>query len=125
MRRWMTATAVGILLSCAMLVAAPCLWAQAPGGPFDRLSPGNQKAARALFEAQRSSPPAGTRPLTLDEIAARKHSGEGWSRVFDGMKSRGLVDARNLGQVVRSFDERHQSAAVESATVARDGGRGR
>ena len=84
--RWIIAIGVGLLMVCEVSFA----FAQAPGGPFDRLSPGNQKIARSLFEAQPSRVPPGTRPLTLDQIAARKQSGEGWGRVYDGMKSQGL-----------------------------------
>src|SRR5438477_5562261 len=117
-RRIMT-IGVGLLTLCGMLVAAaPQLFAQTPGGPFDRLSPGNQKIARSLFEAQRSPLPAGTKPLTLDQIAARKQSGQGWGRVFDGMKSQGLVDAKNLGQTVSSFNQRHHVASTGTVTTA-------
>jgi hypothetical protein len=129
MARWIIAIALGVLMLCEMLFNVPDLFAQAPGGAFDQLSPGNQKAARALFEAQRSdlSP---VRALTLDEIAARKQSGEGWGRVFDGMKSRGLVDAKNFGQVVSSYNHRHRispggpvtTAANRTVVVRRDSG---
>lgn len=40
-------------------------------GAYASLSTGNQKIARALFEAQT------TKLLTLDEIAAKKQSGQG------------------------------------------------
>src|SRR5258706_3988720 len=71
MTRWIIAIGVGLLMVCDVLLAVPQVFAQAPGGPFDRLSPGNQKIARSLFEAQPSRVPPGTRPLTLDQIAAR------------------------------------------------------
>jgi hypothetical protein len=106
MTRWIIAIAVGLLMLCEMLFSVPDLFAQAPGGPFDQMSAGNQKAVRALFEAQRPDPPRGVRPLTLDEIAARKQSGEGWGRILDGMKSQGLVDAENFGQVVSDYNFR-------------------
>jgi hypothetical protein len=86
-------------------------------GAFDELSPGNQKAVRALFEAQRSDPPPGTRRLTLDEIAARKQNGQGWGRIFGDMKSRGLVDAKNFGQVVSSFNHRHHLSSTSTMTT--------
>ena len=68
-------------------------------GVYQKLSPGNQKVARALFEAQTSpmtmttttagkpaapspAPSAssanGRKPLTLDQIAAMKQNGTGW-----------------------------------------------
>ncbi len=118
MTRWIIAIGVGLFMLCELFFAVPQLFAQAPGGPFDRLSPGNQKIARSLFEAQRSQVPPGTRPLTLDEIAARKRSGEGWGRVFDGMKSQGLVDSRNLGQAVSSFNQRHHVSSAGTVTTA-------
>ena len=48
-------------------------------GAFQNLSPGNQKIAQSLFDAQH--PPTGTKALTLDQIAALKGK-EGWGRVF-------------------------------------------
>ena len=87
-----------------------------PKGAFESLSPGNQKIARALFEAQKTGS-AGTtpvKPLTLDEIAAKKQSGEGWGRVFKEMKVQGLVRDKNLGQVV----SRHQRAPSGHAYTA-------
>ena len=108
MTRWIVAIAVGLLILCEMLFSVPLLFAQAPGGPFDQMSAGNQKGARALYEAQKPALPAGKRPLTLDEIAARTQNGEGWTRVFQAMKSQGLVDADNFRQVIDGYDSRRQ-----------------
>lgn len=86
-------------------------------GAYASLSPGNQKIARALFEAQktRSGGTAASKPLTLDEIAARKqHGGGGWDKVVNDMKARGLVQARNLSQVV----SRHQYARKGETVTA-------
>ena len=80
-------------------------------GAFDKLSPGNKQIARALFRAQtptatsgtttsQSAPTAKLTPLTLDQIAALKLSGQGWGEVFKQMKAQGLTQAKNLGQVV-------------------------
>ena len=118
MTRWIIAIGVGLLMVCEALFAVPQAFAQAPGGPFDRLSPGNQKIARSLFEAQPSRVPPGTRPLTLDQIAARKQSGEGWGRVYDGMKSQGLVTSKNLGQTVSSYNHRHHVSSATTVTTA-------
>jgi len=65
-------------------------------GAFDKLSPGNQKIARALYEAQQIN------PLSLDDIAAMKQAGKGWGVVFKDMKANGQIppDAKNLGQLV-------------------------
>jgi len=117
MTRWIVAIGVGLLMVCEVF-AVPHVFAQAPGGPFDRLSPGNQKIARSLFEAQPSRVPPGTRPLTLDQIAARKQGGEGWGRVFDSMKSQGLVTSRNLGQTVSGYTHRHHVSSATTVTTA-------
>jgi len=113
MTRWIVAATVGLLMLCEMLFSVSTVFA----GAFDELSPGNQKAVRALFEAQRSDPPPGTRRLTLDEIAARKQNGQGWGRIFGDMKSRGLVDAKNFGQVVSSFNHRHHLSSASAMTT--------
>jgi hypothetical protein len=113
MTRWIVAATVGLLMLCEILFSVSTVLA----GTFDELSPGNQKAVRALFEAQRSDPPPGTRRLTLDEIAARKQNGQGWGRIFGDMKSRGLVDAKNFGQVVSSFNHRHHLSSASTMTT--------
>ena len=85
-------------------------------GAFQSLSPGQQKIARALFEAQQPSA-TGPAPLSLDQIAAMKQ-GTGWGQVFKQMKSEGLVgDAKNLGQVV-SGHATANSSSTTSATTA-------
>ena len=112
MTRWIVPIAVGLLMLCEMAFSVPLLFAQVPGGPFDQMSPGNQKGVRALYAAQKPDLPPGKRPLTLDEIAARKQSGDGWARVFQSMKSHGLIDAVNFGQVVDSYDRRDQRARL-------------
>lgn len=78
---------------------------------FDALSPGNQKIARALFEAQQPTATGGA-PLDLNEIADLKGK-TGWGNVFKEMKSEGLIGAKNLGQVVSS----HEYDLSHSATL--------
>src|SRR5207253_45892 len=109
-------------------------------GAYQKLSPGNQKVARALFEAQSTSPtptttkpgsktpaPAssaaagsanGPKPLTLDQIAAMKQSGTGWEQVFRQMRAQGLVADKNIGQVVTRYN---QSSRPPSASVVTTG----
>ena len=84
--------AVGVVL----MLANPG-WAQSSTS-FDSLSPGNQKIANALFSAQRTTGTTRTL-LTRDQIAGLKGT-EGWGKVFKEMKADGLVQAKNLGQVV-------------------------
>src|SRR5437879_13101653 len=112
-------------------------------GAYQKLSPGNQKVARALFEAQTmpttttttkgarktttpspsGAPSAGSangpKPLTLDQIAAMKQSGTGWEQVFRQMRAQGLVTDKNIGQVVTRYN---QSSRPPSASVVTTGG---
>lgn len=128
MNRWMPEALLGIVVLAAVLLSANLGMAQTSSTPpvtstpsstsaFDRLSPGNQKIAKALFEAQGSNP-AGTKSLTLDQIAAKKQSGQGWGEVFKTMKSQGLVTQKNLGQVVSSYNHRHRASSTSTVTTA-------
>lgn len=91
----------------------------APGGAYEQLSTGSQKIALALYEGQKTNLPAGSQRMTLDQIAAQKKpGGEGWGRVFKTMKSQGLVDAKNLGQVVSSYNHRHHGTGPGLVTTA-------
>jgi hypothetical protein len=101
--------------------------AQTPAeGAYEQLSPGNQKIARALFDAQvkpsTTTAPTTTRtsgtttkPLTLDQIAAMKQSGQGWGQVFQSLKAQGLVQEKNLGQVVSRANHMSSSGVVTTA----------
>jgi hypothetical protein len=103
-------------------------------GVYQKLSPGNQKVARALFEAQtvpmtmttttagKPSAPApvpsassanGRKPMTLDQIAAMKQNGTGWEYVFRQMRSQGLLTEKNMGQVMARYNQsRPPSASI-------------
>lgn len=121
MKRWIAAGLSGIVMAAGVAAAqtttsatsAPTATSTANAGAFGRLSPGDQKIARALFDAQVGSATPGTTKLSLDDIAALKGSGKGWGVVFQDMKARGLIEARNLGQVV--------SQANHEARVRADG----
>jgi hypothetical protein len=115
MTRVIIAILVGLSLMCQMSVGVSLASGPTAGGPFEQLSQGNQKAVRALYEAQRPGLRPGDR-LTMDQIAARKQNGQGWTRIFDGMKSAGLVEARTFGEVIQSFDERHEVASASPRT---------
>jgi hypothetical protein len=99
--------------------------------PYERLSPGNQKIARAMFEAQ-SAPTAGTtggtapsasapaaKTLTLDEIAAQKSSGKGWGSIFKSMKAQGLIQDKNLGQVISRYNHQRSTSGVVTTASGR------
>jgi hypothetical protein len=94
---------------------------------FDKLSLGNQKVASALYQAQSSgvaatstngTTPAG-RPLTLEEIAAKRRGGQAWGQIFREMKAQGLVHEKSLGQVVGKYQ---RSSDASLGTVAGDNG---
>jgi hypothetical protein len=94
------------------------------GGAYDQLSAGNRKIARALFDGQKADPASGEKPLGLDAIAARKQGGEGWGAIFQDMKSRGLVEAKSLGELVSqsSRGSRHSGVVTTaSGRVLSDG----
>ena len=113
----------GLLLLLGVATASPA-GAQTPGlasGAYERLSPGNQKVARALFDAQMAPAPMsrgprpGVKPLTLDEIAAQKQGGTAWGQVFHAMKTRGLLHESNLGQVVTRYEHQGRGSASAAA----------
>jgi hypothetical protein len=106
-----------VLVVVVALGVAASAWAQTTGtGAFERLSPGDQKIARALFEAQSTTQNTNgrTTPLTLDQIAAKKKPGHaGWGEVFKQMKAQGLVTDKNLGQTVSNFERHHPEVAAK------------
>jgi hypothetical protein len=106
-------------------------------GAYQKLTAGNQKVARALFEAQtmpmsetttktgsKPAPAPGTssatpKTLTLDQIAAMKQQGTGWEHVFRQMRGQGLLTEKNIGQVMTRYNEsRTPSASVMSTRRA-------
>ena len=121
-------TFVIVCLSVVMLASGAFAQTTPPApnpneGAFDQLSPGNQKIAQALFDAQPSNatdPPSATAtPLSRDDIAAMKQDGKGWGVVFKEMKEQGLVDAKNLGQVVSQAN--HAARSRHNGTVITSG----
>jgi hypothetical protein len=99
--------------------------APAKSGAFDKLSLGNQKVAFALYQAQNfgvaatianASTPV-LKPLTLEQIAAKRRSGQEWGPIFREMKALGLVHEKSLGQVVAKY---HQTFDAPSSAVASD-----
>src|SRR5882724_6055496 len=116
-------------------------------GAYQKLSPGHQKVARALFEAQSApttttttkgaskttspSPSAapsagsanGPKPLTLDQIAAMKQSGTGWEQVFRQMLAPGLINDKSIGQVVTHYNQTSGGPKTSVVRTGRGGGR--
>jgi hypothetical protein len=94
----------GLALAAGLVLMASAALAETKSGSpgsFSDLSPGNQNIARALFYAQHPAP-NGQQPLSMNQIAALK-SQEGWGEVFKQMKAEGLVNEKNLGQVISSY----------------------
>lgn len=82
---------------------------------FEALSAGDRKIGRALFLAQHPTA-SGPAPLSLNQIADLKRHGS-WAKVFAQMQSRGLLQAKNLGQIVNGYqrsDTRRPPARVSS-----------
>jgi hypothetical protein len=105
------ALAAGLMLMASAALAEP---KSGSAGNFGDLSPGNQNIARALFNAQHATP-NGPQPLSLNQIAALKGSHEGWGEVFKQMKAEGLVNGKNLGQVVSGYEHHlHDTHAAAS-----------
>jgi hypothetical protein len=107
-----------LMLFGALVGGAPAGAQMAVDGAYERLSPGHQRLARALFEAQTAPGPTarrGARTLTRDEIAARKLRGEGWGRIFNDMQARGLVRERSLPDLLARHERTHAPGAVASA----------
>ena len=83
MRRWLSGLVIGsvapVLAVGAGALAQTKSVTSAPA--FDKLSLGNQKVAASLYHAQTtgtSSTGSPTRPLTLQQIASKRLSGQSW-----------------------------------------------
>jgi hypothetical protein len=127
MRRWISMSVFGAVLAAGVAAAQTTVIVTPPPSPttagaFDQLSPGNQQIAQALFEAQLASRPPGTPPaLTPDDIAALKQRGQGWGEVFKQMHAQGLVQEKNLGQVVRTYQHQQRTPSPSSEIVITTG----
>jgi hypothetical protein len=73
------------------------------------LGVGELTIARALARATANS----DRPLTLRQVIALRQQEGGWGQVFHRLKAEGLVDEKNLGQIVR-----HARTAAETSRPA-------
>ena len=107
------------LLTAQTGAAAPAVAPQVANesGAYARLSPGNQRIARAIFEAQHEQ---ATGRRSLDQIAVMRQ-GAGWVDVYSSLKREGLVHDRNLGQAVARSSHTGRAAlarAERGAVVA-------
>ena len=105
----------GLALAAGLALMATAAVAETKSGSpgsFSDLSPGNQNIARALFYAQHPAP-NGQQPLNMNQIAELKGH-EGWGEVFKQMKAEGLVNDKNLGEVISSYHHLHNTHAASS-----------
>jgi hypothetical protein len=89
-------------------------------GAYDKLSPGHQKIAAALFDAQQTS--ITTNKLSLNDIAAMKQH-RGWGEIFKQMKEQGLVQEKNLGQVISRANQKAHSGSARGTVITTASGR--
>lgn len=126
---------VSVLTICSTAYAQVQMKPKAPvtaatTSAFNQLSFGNQKVASALFQAQRSVVAAlrasgsmlASRPLALEEIAAKRRGGQAWGQIFREMKALGLVQGKSVGQVVAKYQD---TADAPLGMVASDNSGGR
>jgi hypothetical protein len=123
MRRWLSGLVIGsvapVLAVGAGALAQTKSVTSAPA--FDKLSLGNQKVAASLHQAQTagtSSTGSPTRPLTLQQIAVKRLSGQSWGQIFRDMKAQGLVQEKSLSQVVSRYVKLADSDQEAVATGA-------
>jgi hypothetical protein len=110
MRRWLSALVIGTVAPSLVVgsgaVAQTKSVTSAPA--FDKLSLGNQKVAASLYQAQTAgTSPTGSpiRSLTLQQISAKRLSGQSWGQIFREMKAQGLVQEKSLSQVVSRYGQ--------------------
>jgi hypothetical protein len=114
-----------ILTACLMALAVATAATAQTGtstsstseGAFDKLSPGNQKIALSLCDAQAG----GCTTTSLDSISAMKQH-KGWGEIFKEMQASGQIpaDVKNLGQLVSG---RYQSGTSSGTTITSASGR--
>ena len=110
MCRWLSALVIATVAPSlavgAGAVAQTKSVASAPA--FDKLSLGNKKVAASLYQAQTAGTSATSspiRPLSLQQIAAKRLSGQSWGQIFREMKAQGLVQEKSLSQVVSRYGQ--------------------
>jgi hypothetical protein len=107
----------GLLLLFGATTASPANAQATADGAYAKLSTGNAKIARALFDAQVKTP-SSAKLLTLDQLAAQKQGGQSWGQIFQSMKTQGLVQDKNLGQVVTRAQQQQQPRATAEASAS-------
>ncbi len=88
----------------------------ATASSFNELSPGNKMIARSLMDAQTLPADGTTQPWSLDDITAAR-SETGWGNVFKQMQADGVIEARNLGEVVSAHARATHRPITESVAA--------
>lgn len=102
--------AATLLLFGAVLGGSPAAAETSPDGAFAALSPGNQKVAQALHDAQvpppvpiphtRAGSRTAARTMTLDDIAAKRQACGDWTCVLRSMRARDLIQEKTINEVL-------------------------
>lgn len=100
-----------------------------PPSAYEQLSTGGRKIADAMFEGQ-SVTGDGPEAWSVEQIAAAKQDGQGWGQIFHDLKSQGLTDAKNLGELVSGRYQPTTSTGEttttgETAAAVTEGGAGK
>lgn len=110
--------------SAALLAAAPGFAQDATSneGAYEALSPGNQKIASAIYDAnlQAQANDSSVESLSQDDIAAMKGDG-GWGKTYNELYAKGEVSYRNLGQAISAYNHSVKAASATSSTVVTTG----
>ncbi len=85
---------------------------------FDSLSPGNRKIAEALYQGQSDGGDESLTGWSRDDLALAKQDGQGWGQIFKQMQEDGLVDARNLGQLVSKHNSQLNTSLNKGSGAA-------
>ena len=90
-------------------------------GMTSKMAPYYSDGQITLYQAQ--TPMVGTtaRPLSLEQIAAKRRSCQEWGQIFRDLKTQGLVHEKTLGQVVARYLRTTDAAP---SVVSNDGGGG-
>jgi hypothetical protein len=110
-------TTLTLVLALHAGAAAAQMAAPAAETAYGALSPGNQRMARALYEAQLSSPDVSSHRLTLEQIAAQKQRDTDWLDVFRSMREKGLIEETTLAAVITNYKNRHRISTSGTLTT--------
>ncbi len=108
---------IQLIRTFSLGLAAAVIYAGAASAEttFDSLSTGNQKIVNAIHDAQTSTE-GSPDYKSLDQIALTKDSG-GWGKTYNQMYADGLVEYRNLGQAISSYNHANKPPPSSSTST--------